>query len=566
MTSNDFSPGMKKGGLTVQRAPQRLTSHDYNALSPDERLNLVRTAEGRRKFDLILDARDAEALVRRLPSQEVFLLIKELGKEDVPELIQFASTRQFTAFLDLDCWDGDIYIGSRALEWLVALMEGGEEKVWQTANELEFELLVLTLKKLISVSRGPEDYLDEDARMEAVQRDGGYEIEFLAEGEEAKAIEAFLDLLHRRDRAFYVHLMEAVRWEQESLLEEEVLRLRSGRLQDMGFPDPFETFAVHAPLEPERFEPSRWKKGSVLAGEPSEAPGFVLTAATPRGLLADVLSAGLDAETCWELTFVLNQVVMADRIDLGDASAVREAMGEVFRNLNLALEHLAGSDTAEGARYFSEVHLQALFRLGFSLPLELRKRARELGASPVGAYLDGPFRALVTALDRKKPRFFEGLEDVTRAGERPFSESRELRLAAQWLDRLEVQRRLFTERLPFELPAPSDLDLTGCTPDDPSDLTLSDLFLTALANRILGRPFAPHPIPRSELSVLHAEICLNGKLLDELRSSTVEWLESLLPGAGEFGRWCLDIWQEELCAHSPDDLDLPFFGGLILRD
>ncbi len=547
------------------RPARRLTSREFNALSHGERLEMIRTAEGRRKFDLILEAHDAERLVRRLPSQEVYLLIKELGKEDVSELIQFASTRQITAFLDLDCWDGDSFVADRALEWLLLILEAGEEKVYEAASELEFELLVLMMKKLILVTRGPEDYLDEDARLEAVQRDGGYEIEYRQSGEGTKVIEAFLDIVHRRDPAFFIHLMDAVRWEQESLLEEEELRLRSGRLQDMGFPDPFESFAIHAWLDPARFVPSQWKKGSIPVDEPSEAPGFVLTAARPTGILADVLSGGIDAETCWELTFILNQVIMANRVDMGEAAAVREAMSEVYRNLNLALEYLAENDPNEGARYFSEVHLQALFRLGFSLVLDLRRRARALKASPVGPYLDGPFRALVSALDSATPRFFEGIEDVTRAGERPFAEMRELGLAGEWLDRLEIQRRLFTEVLPIELPAPDDLDLTGCSPDDVADLTLSDFFLTSLANKVLGRPFVPLPIPREELVALHARICLDGKISAELRETTVNWLEAMLPGAGVFGGWCLDLWEEEFCAQPPGELDIPVVSGLILK-
>jgi hypothetical protein len=563
MTSIDLPREKKMGHLTILRSPRKLTPREYNALSFGERLEMVRTADGRRKFDLILEAQDAERLVRQLPSQEIYLLIKEIGKEDVPELVQFASTLQITTFLDLDCWKGDLFVGSRALEWLALLMEGGEEKVYQTAIELEFELLVLMLKKLITVPRGPEDYLDDDARMEASQRDGGYEIHY-NDAEGGKITAAFIDILHRHDRGFFAHLIEAVRWEQESLLEEEELQLRSGRLQDMGFPDPFESFAIHAWLDPRRFDPMEWKKGSVPSGEPTEAPGFVLTSARPRGILADVLSGGVDAETCWELTFVLNQVIMAHGVDMGDAVAVREAMAEVYRNINLALEHLAGSDAEKAARFFSDVHLQALFRLGFSLGLDLRKRARDLETSPIGAYLDGPFRALVAALNCRIPRFFEGIEDSSRAGERPFAELRDLQLTGEWLDRLETQRRLFAGIFPFELPAPGDLDLAGFSPADPADITLSDFFLTALANRILERPFFPQPIPREEVPVLHARVCQGGKVSQELRDETVRWLEALLPGAGAFGAWCLDLWEEEFCAHPPEDLDLPFVSGLIL--
>jgi hypothetical protein len=138
-------------------------------------------------------------------------------------------------------------------------------------------------------------------------------------------------------------------------------------------------------------------------------------------------------------------------------------------------------------------------------------------------------------------------------------------LAKTWLDRLAGQRRLFEESFPFDLPVPGELDLAGCAPDDPADLTLSDFFLTSLANRILGRAFVPRPVPQTEISTLHARICREGKLDAELRRETGHWLNSLEPGAASFGDWCLDLWEQELCAVGAEDLDLRFVSGVIVR-
>ena len=138
-------------------------------------------------------------------------------------------------------------------------------------------------------------------------------------------------------------------------------------------------------------------------------------------------------------------------------------------------------------------------------------------------------------------------------------------LAAGWLERLEGQRRLFEERFPFELPLPGDLDLAGCAPDNAADLTLSDFFLTALANRLLGRAFVPRPLPQEELPTLHARLCRDGRLDPELRRETGHWLDSLEPGAAAFGDWCLDLWEHELCAVRPEELDPRFVSGVIVR-
>ena len=87
--------------LTLLREPRRLTPKEFNALAYAERLEMVRLAHGRQKYDLLIEAKDAEELVRRLPAQELFLLFKELGVEDIPELLPLVTCEQFTTFLDL---------------------------------------------------------------------------------------------------------------------------------------------------------------------------------------------------------------------------------------------------------------------------------------------------------------------------------------------------------------------------------------------------------------------------------------------------------------------------------
>jgi len=243
---------------------------------------------------------------------------------------------------------------------------------------------------------------------------------------------------------------------------------------------------------------------------------------------------------------------------------VKTALERVYLYLNLALQHLASNDVEKAAHLMLENYLEDLFRLGFNLTLRLQRRSRELRKSAIAPYLDGPFRALIEALGHAKPLFFEGVVRADRGGERPFADLHEVHLAGQWLDRLEVQRALFETHFPFTLPAPQAMDLDGCTPELPEELALSDFFLTALANRLMGRPFLPTPLAADELPGLHAKVCENGLVRKGLQEETEQWLESLVPGGAAFGAYCLELWQEEFCALAPEDLDPRYVGGLIL--
>jgi hypothetical protein len=117
----------------------------------------------------------------------------------------------------------------------------------------------------------------------------------------------------------------------------------------------------------------------------------------------------------------------------------------------------------------------------------------------------------------------------------------------------------------FTLPAPADLDLTGCQPDQAEDLTLVEFFLTSLANKLLGRDFQPLPIAEEELAGLHGMVSQSGVLNPRLRKETVKWLAALAPGAGDFAAYCLDIWEEEFCSIGFEDIDPRFVGGLIIK-
>ncbi len=565
MTRIELPREKKVGHLTLLREPRAITPKEFNLLSASERLDLVRRARGKQKHDLLIEAKDGEALVRHLSAQEVYLMVKEIGAEEATELLGMVTTGQFTAFLDLDCWGEGLFDGEEALKWITLLLETGEEKALATALEMELELLVLILSRFITISGGLADLHDEDALHEHRDLDRIYDITY-HDPETAKIVGAFLDMLYRRERDFYLGLLEAVRSEPGAELEETALQFRRDRLQDHGFPDPVEALGAYAWVDPDAFDPARKTKAPPqLPDGSAEAPGYLLTAARPGALLAEVLSGGIESATAWELTFLCNKVMMADRVDIGDLEQVRIAMEEVYLYLELGLAHLVGDDVEKAARLFGETYLEHLFRLGFSLTLRLQQRARKVKASLVAPYLDGPDRALVEALCRRKPRFFAGADDQTRGGERPFAAPRDLRLAEELLARVEAQVRLFTAGLPFALPDPKVLDLTGCHPAEAADLALSDFFLTALGNRLLGRPFAPEPIPVGELSRLQTIVCEAGKVSPRLRLETRQWVETLEQGAGPFADYCLTLWDEEFCTLAPEELDPRYLGGLIVR-
>jgi len=541
-----------------------LTPREFQELSPAAQFQHLLQVDAPRKAALLLEAKNGSALMAALPVQEAYLMVKALGPDQVPELLALAGPEQWTGFFDFECWTGDRLDAGRARTWVALLLQTDEMQMIATLQQMNFELLILLIKKEVRVLAGPETIEDDDARVEAVRRDGGYQLDYRDE-DGAKLYGALLDRLANADPEFFRYLMESVRAESESLIEESVFQQRGGRLLDLGFPEPFAAREIYARLDPATFRSEEHRKYPLGLAERTLPPGFPLMLARPEGLLKDILAAGLDGAGAWELASLVNKVAMADRIDIGDVGAVRDVIQKTCGLLNLGLEYLAAGDADTAGRLFRDVYSEHLFRLGFSLTQDLQRRAQALADSTIGPYLDPPLRAFLEPLLEAAPRYYTGLEPEGSAEKRWFQSLGDIRLCREWLDHLEVQRRLFEDHFHFTLASAEEYDLEGQPLPAGDDQSLSEIFLTALANRLLGRDFRPQPLGGAELSELHQQVCRNGQLRTELVEETLSWLETLEEGGGAFGEYCLTFWQETLCPVPAGEINPRYIAGILVK-
>ena len=541
-----------------------LTPREFEDLSSAAQFQHLLQVDARRKAMLLREAKNGSALMAALPVQEAYLMVKALGPDQVPELLALAGPEQWTGFFDFECWSGDWFDPDRARSWLALLLQADDARMVTTLQQMNFELLILIIKKEVAVLTGPETLEDDDARAEASRRDGGYQLDYRDE-DGAKLYSALFDRLFNADPDFCRYLLEAVRAETESLIEESVYQQRAARLLDLGFPEPFEARRIYTGLDPEAFRIEEHRKQPLGLAEDQIPPGFPLVLARPEGLLGDILATGVDGATAWELASLVNKAAMADGIDLGDVREVKQVIQKTCGFLNLALDYLAGSEFARARRLFHEVYAEHLFRLGYSLVEDLQRRARVLANSTIGPYLDPPLRAFLEPLLEATPRYYLGLEPDGRDESRWFQEMNDIRLCREWLDHLEVQRRLFEDHFDFIPASPEEFDLEGLPLATTDDLTLSELFLTALANRLLGRDFRPLPLAAADLHDLHREVCRNGQIRTELVEATAARLEAMEEGGGAFAEYCLTFWQETLCPLTADHLDPRYVGGILTK-
>ncbi|ABF87539.1 conserved hypothetical protein [Myxococcus xanthus DK 1622] len=406
-------------------------------LAPRELRQRLMRLSPRQRVDALLDVAEARALVRSMPAEDLYVTIQELGLADSTELVQLASPGQFRAFVDLAGWRRDALDSHAVLTWLRAARGGVEDtgEFLRKLHTLDLEVLEIILREFIEVHDLEEnpDVNPPGVTMETPE--GRYLVEIKVEGVEMSAVRSLLNDLIAENPFEAVRLLEAVRWEIPSELEEAAYQFRRGRLQDMGFPSLEEAVSLFSRVDV--------APAPVAATRPGLAPttGHVdYLEAAFRGL---TMVEAVNAED--ELREVASAALVADLADPGDLDAIRRASETVRDYLSLALEHLTGADLERATDVLRDTPLRRIFQTGFSLTLQLKFRADRLAKAP-GALVEGVLMVLpeeaaaISALRQKRPRRalrVEGAEPVA------FRSRRELAATEALLARAEAQVQVF---------------------------------------------------------------------------------------------------------------------------
>jgi hypothetical protein len=481
----------------------------------------LRHATGKRKLELIFEAPDPRALVRHLPSEDLYFTIQEVGLADAADLVQLAAPEQFRDFVDLDAWSRDGLQPDRVLVWLHAAREplfeeGADDRFREKLKALDVEVIELVLRRealIHDLHENPDPPLHSDMFWRSPE--GKYLIEFTGSATGYARLKQVLEAYYAEDPFQAARFVEAVRWDFPTELEETALRFRNGRLRDLGFPDLDEALEMYRPPPPAAPAPA--------PAESAAEPRFYLSR-YESGLFLDRAAEALaptgDARDRFQegLVYVCNCAVVAEGADPSDAEAVRRAVEIARATLSLGLESLAEGDAARGAGLLATLPLKRVFQHGFHLTVQTGHKARPVAleaAPPGGAPLfDPPERHALAGLLLKRPRFF----DVEAGALRPFRARVDL-LGADAT--LEACRAATTTMRTLGLDFSRLPELAvACGRDLPS-LTYAELLVTACAHLALGRAFAFAPLSREDAPALCAH-------LDALATALTERTSGLL--------------------------------------
>jgi hypothetical protein len=378
--------------FAVRRVPQQLWQENMTdniiELTPF-RADLTRALA--RRGEKLLASPDLADEVATLQPLEAYYIVREAGLGHALPILLQLSREQLETCIDLDCWQGYDFAADSLDEWLTAFALDGPETLARSFFALDYVVQLLFLAQTITVFDPDTDQVpqedEENTRDRAMTPDGFYLLELKTEL--ALKIHPFtvLDALYMYDATATHQLLSEVRVDLQTQIEEEALRFRNGRMEDIGFV-PAEEANVLFSRPAGRQLMSRPPKP--LDGTFTGVPAVYASPFIKTTLLQQALSQITDQELLsrleQELVWAINSAIIAYGETTKNTNQITDIAGRVRDTISLGLETLLVQQEAEGlqggaaansAELLTVWCITDLFRHGFAATQVLKQEVRQ---------------------------------------------------------------------------------------------------------------------------------------------------------------------------------------------
>ena len=573
--------------LEKVKSGERLKEKELSRLSFEERLWLIQRAPMGGKARLIIYSPDPMRLLKKLSTQEIYLTVKESWGSDAAIILEMTPTEKITRLLDMDIWKRDRVDFEKFMEWLQLISERGERALTKSLFSLDPPLLVLFFKNIIEVTsrnldQDPLEFTDE----------GWYSLDYIYYFKPKNPeidFDTVIQLLSRffdMEPEYYKTIMEDVKGELPSPLEEDAYRLRSSRMAMIGFPDFYEARELLLYQSPEKLigEIKREEGKTIYLDERQieETPPYFLIPTNSGGVFSELLNdvaGGLPVTRdytesdyiFWELSYLIHKLLAAWGSDLSDTQELLSSVATARDYINLGLEFTIERLPESGMRLIKEVYLQRLFRLGYSLALDVKKEGDEL-VNRLGKTLNPTLWGsqalnILGGLRGKRPYFYGGLEDENDSY-RNFNSCEDIKATQDFFAELEIWIHLVSENITI----PQGIEMILAENSSSSHWELETLFLTAFVQRCLNGKWEVIPISSVELGDFHTILKEKGEICQRVLREIYAKIDSMDEVGEEHSiklsakglvMDAYDRLERELLQIDKDNLDTRFVVNLI---
>jgi hypothetical protein len=408
----------------------------------NNQLEKVNQLPPKKRLDYIIDHPVPMQLVRSMATPDLLLTIRQLGFESSLELIEMMHKEQVQELFDLELWHNDELNIKTAGAYISLLLEANRDTAIAQLHGLDIEFIGLMFKMVTeiydtSLNEEPIDFSD----LHSTSPDGRFIVCFIeSEGDSglAQALHAFLQELYGRDLEFALRLLETLRYELPSSLEETCLRWRQNRLLELGVlprEERLEFFAPLTPTEIRRIVDGQQAYDGVPKKEMLALCSIRTNIDDKYVFLKTALAHCSDEqkELFWlRLRHAVINMHASLSGDFGDEEEMAKTSEYIKFLAELGLMQLCQGQLDKGAQVIDRAPPKYLIRLGRTALIGMRKRLlgkKNAMATMLGkdfCYADSPLREVARAASLPEPRFYEGLLDVKKLGVRFFASLIEL--------------------------------------------------------------------------------------------------------------------------------------------
>jgi hypothetical protein len=342
----------------------------------------------------LLVSADLAAEVALLEPLEAYYIVRALGLgQSLPILLQL-SHEQLEACVDLDCWNRHDFAADSLDEWLTAFSLAGPEELAEAFFNLDYVVQLLYLAQTVIVFDPDTDEViaqdedDEDAPLRAMTPDGFYLLELKTDL--VLQIHPFgvLDALYQYDLAQTHQLLSEVRVDLLTQIEEEALRFRNGRMEDIGFVAPDEAAVLFSRPSTQQIPRTAIVVDSDLTRLPAVYASSLLETSLLQQALALVTDPACLGRLQQEIGWAINGAIIAYGERTQDIDQITDIAKRVRDTFCLGLESLMVKDDAAclldspaaiacAADLLEIWCISDLFRHGFAATLDLQHKVRK---------------------------------------------------------------------------------------------------------------------------------------------------------------------------------------------
>ncbi|MBW2034802.1 MAG: hypothetical protein JRI94_14690 [Deltaproteobacteria bacterium] len=376
---------------------------------------------GRDILNRIMNLDDPREMVLGLTCEDFFWVIKKVGEEDSPVLLELASVDQWQYLLDLEIWERDRLDISHASRWMTLLQQADCRKLvrwlFSEGEYLAYYHFFRTLE--VVVINDKDEVFDIPDGFFSL--DGVFYIRVL-DPQYRESMEDIIRVMVDEDLTRYQALLLGLAGVLPAEAEEEMYRLRNVRLAEHGFLPYEEAIEVYSPLDPGVLEKEeRQDFNEIIHDSEIRAiiPLLPLSQTGTQNVFMDVVGRTGDSifleRLRLEFAGLANQILSADGIVAHEIETLVEACKKGARVINLAIEKACGNDLLSAEKLLRCHSLVTLFRVGFGMALKLKWEAEHwlkgswfyrLGLDPDfwGEHWGGILKGLL----EKRPRLYVG--------------------------------------------------------------------------------------------------------------------------------------------------------------